>query len=203
MRRRAIIKTVVVCAGLLPLAFLAYGFLTDTLSANPLSDLTNENGVWTLRFLILTIAVTPLRRLTGLAELTRYRRMLGLFAFFYGSLHFMTYVWFDKFFAWNEILADIPKRPFITAGVLAFSLMIPLAITSTKGWIRRLGGRKWNLLHRLVYVSAIAGAVHYLWLVKVITLPQILYASAVVLLLAMRAVIALRVKPLRPREIRR
>ncbi|HLP17107.1 MAG TPA: protein-methionine-sulfoxide reductase heme-binding subunit MsrQ [Bacteroidota bacterium] len=197
-RLRLLIKAFVFAAALVPLALLIWNFFNDSLSANPLSDITNETGIWTLRFLVMTITVTPLRRVTGLAEISRYRRMLGLFAFFYGSLHFTTYIWFDKFFDWNEIVLDIPKRPFITAGFLAFSLMIPLALTSTKNMIRRMGGRKWNLLHRLVYVSAICGAVHYLWLVKVITAPQILYASAVCLLLAYRAVYSLRLPRRKP-----
>lgn len=201
---RAAAKSAVFIAALVPIGLLVWRFLNDELSANPLSDITNETGVWTLRFLVMTIAVTPLRRITGIAELSRYRRMLGLFAFFYGSLHFTTYIWFDKFFAWDEILRDIPKRPFILAGFTAFSLMIPLAVTSTKGWIRRMGGKKWNLLHRLVYISAIAGAVHYLWLVKVITLPQIIYAALVAALLAFRAVYSLRQQrrrqPARPQQ---
>jgi sulfoxide reductase heme-binding subunit YedZ len=185
---RTIIKSVIFTSALAPLALLVWDFLNDALSANPLLDITHETGIWTLRFLVMTIAVTPLRRITGISELSRYRRMLGLFAFFYGSLHIMTYLWFDKFFDWNEILLDIPKRPFITAGFVAFSLMIPLALTSTKKSIRRLGGKNWNLLHRLVYISAIAGAVHYLWLVKVITFPQLAYAFLVGVLLSYRAV---------------
>jgi methionine sulfoxide reductase heme-binding subunit len=191
-RIRGIIKSVVFLSALVPAGLLAWQFMNDELSANPISDITNETGIWTLRFLVMTLAVTPLRRITGIPELSRYRRMLGLFAFFYGSLHFTTYIWLDKFFAWEEILLDIPKRPFITVGFTAFSLMIPLAITSTKGWIRRMGGKKWNLLHRLVYVSGIAGAIHYLWLVKVITPPQIIYASLVAGLLAIRVVYTLR-----------
>jgi methionine sulfoxide reductase heme-binding subunit len=187
-RVRTMLKVILFAAALAPLALLVRDFFTDALSANPLSDITNETGVWTLRFLVLTIAVTPLRRITGLAEIGRYRRMLGLFAFFYGSLHLTTYLWFDKFFDWQEIVLDIPKRPFITVGFLAFTLMVPLAVTSTKKMIRRMGGKKWNLLHRLVYVSAIAGAVHYLWLVKVVSTPQLFYASSVGILLVFRVV---------------
>ena len=126
-------------------------------------------GIWTLRFVLLTLAVTPLRRLTGWNVLVRFRRMLGLFAFFYGTLHFSTWLVLDQFFAWEFILADIAKRPYITVGFIGFVLMIPLALTSTAGWIRRLGGKRWNWLHRLVYVTGVAGVVHYWWLVKVVT----------------------------------
>ena len=119
-----------------------------------------------MRFLTLTLLVTPLRKWTGWNPLIRFRRMLGLFAFFYGTLHFLTYLVLDQFFDFDEIVADIVKRPFITVGFTAFVLMIPLALTSTAGWIRRLGGKRWNLLHKLVYLSAIGGVVHYWWLVK-------------------------------------
>jgi len=187
---RNLVKAVVFLAALLPLSWLIWNFQQGTLSANPLSDITNETGVWTLRFIVLTIAVTPFRRITGIHEAARYRRMFGLYAFFYGSLHLMTYLWFDKFFDLNDILLDIPKRPFITIGFTAFTLMIPLALTSTRTMIRRLGGRKWNLLHRLVYITAICGAIHYLWLVKVVTPPQIIYAAIIAMLLGYRLVAA-------------
>src|SRR5262245_49659366 len=127
----------------------------DALGANPISEITNETGVWTLRFLAITLLITPLRKLTKWNALIRYRRMFGLFAFFYGCLHFLTYVWLDQFFAWNDIVKDVAKRPFITMGFTAFVLMIPLALTSTAASIRRLGGKRWNLLHRLVYVNPI------------------------------------------------
>jgi methionine sulfoxide reductase heme-binding subunit len=134
------------------------------------------------------LAVTPLRRLLGLPDLIRFRRMLGLFAFFYGCLHFMTYLWLDKFFDLSEIAKDVWKRPFITAGFLGFVAMLPLAITSTSGWIRRLGGRRWNLLHRLIYVSACAGVIHYYWLVKSDVRLPLLYASIMGVLLAYRVI---------------
>ncbi len=191
VNRRTIVKTVVFIAALVPILFLAWNFQQGTLSANPLSDITKETGIWTLRFLVLTLAVTPFRRLTGITEAARYRRMLGLFAFFYGTLHFTTYLWFDKFFDVNEILSDISKRPFITVGVAAFVLLIPLALTSTKKMIARIGGKHWSRLHRLVYVSAAGGAIHYLWLVKVVAQPQIIYALVVAGLLGYRAVGAL------------
>ena len=173
------------------------------LSANPLSDVTNETGVWALRFICLTLLLTPLRRVSGWNVLARFRRMMGLYAFFYGMLHFMTYVILDRFaglvdfpdgyLSWTtarnlgqSIAGDIYMRPFITVGFTAFVLMIPLAMTSTTGWIRRMGGKKWALLHRLVYLTAIAGVVHYWWLVKAdISRPQT-YAAIVAILLGAR-----------------
>jgi sulfoxide reductase heme-binding subunit YedZ len=182
-----LLKVVVFIAALGPAAYLTYGVFADTLGANPIDTVTEETGTWTLRFLVLTLLVTPLRRLTGWNALIRYRRMLGLFAFFYGTLHFLTYIWLDQFFELGEIVKDIVKRPFITIGFAAFVLMVPLALTSTAGWIRRLGGRKWNLLHRLIYLSAICGVVHYWWLVKADISRPLRYAAIVGLLLAVRA----------------
>jgi sulfoxide reductase heme-binding subunit YedZ len=169
-----------------PILLLAWRAFNGGLGANPIEFITHATGDWTLRFLAITLAVTPLRKLLRWPELVRFRRMLGLFAFFYGCLHFLTYVWLDKFFDWAEITKDIAKRPFIRVGFIAFVLLIPLAITSTVGWIRRLGGKRWQRLHRLVYVSAIAGVVHYYWLVKSdITLP-VFYGAIITLLLAYR-----------------
>ena len=150
----------------MPLARLIVGFYLDTLGANPIESITHSTGTWTLVFLLITLSVTPLRRLTGFAELLQLRRMLGLFAFFYGSLHFTTYIWLDQFFDVAAIWRDIVKRPFITIGFAAFVLMIPLAITSTNKMMRRLGGRRWLALHRLIYISAICAVIHYWWLVK-------------------------------------
>ena len=144
---------------LAPLLLLAWKALHQDLGANPVEFITHATGDWTLRFLAITLAVSPLRRLLRLPELIRFRRMLGLFAFFYGCLHFTTYLWLDKFFNFDEIAKDVWKRPFITAGFLGFISMAPLALTSTAGWIRRLGGRRWQMLHRLIYISAIAGVV--------------------------------------------
>ena len=147
----------------------------------------------------ITLAITPLRKLFGIPDLIRFRRMLGLFAFFYGCLHLLTYLWFDKLFDLHEIWKDVAKRPFITAGFTAFVLMLPLALTSTKGWIRRLGGKRWQRLHRLIYVTAVAGVIHYCWLVKSdIRLPM-LYASIVLLLLAERTVAAFRKSRIGPK----
>jgi sulfoxide reductase heme-binding subunit YedZ len=183
--RRFLVKAPVLVACLAPLVYLGYGAWAGTLGANPIKTITEETGTWTLRFLVATLAITPLRRWAGLHALIRFRRMLGLCAFFYGSLHLLTYVWLDQFFVVPDILADIAKRPFITMGMAGFLLMLPLALTSTTGWIRRLG-RGWQLLHRLAYVSAIAGVTHYWWLVKADTSRPLRYAAIVALLLAAR-----------------
>jgi methionine sulfoxide reductase heme-binding subunit len=159
-------KPVVFLACLVPLALLGWKAHTSALGANPIEVITHATGDWTLRFLLITLAVTPIRKLTGQLWLIRYRRMFGLFAFFYGTLHFLTYIWLDKFFDLHEMLHDVAKRKFITVGFTGFVLLIPLALTSTTGWIRRLGGKRWQALHRLIYFSAIAGVIHYWWLVK-------------------------------------
>ncbi|MBV9180713.1 MAG: sulfoxide reductase heme-binding subunit YedZ [Acidobacteria bacterium] len=164
MLRVSKVVTFLLCLG--PLGLLAWRAYHGNLGANPIEKITHATGDWTLRFLLLTLSITPLRRILAIPALIKFRRMLGLYAFFYGFLHFMTYVWLDKFFDISEMLADIAKRKFITIGLTAFVLLIPLAITSTSGWIRRLGGKRWQRLHRLIYLSAIAGVIHYLWLVK-------------------------------------
>jgi len=179
-------KPVIFLACLGPLAHLGWKAYTSALGANPIEVITHSTGDWILRFLLITLSITPLRKLTGQLWLIRYRRMFGLFAFFYGVLHFVTYIWLDKFFAFHEMLADVAKRRFITVGFTGFVLLIPLAITSTTGWIRRLGGRRWNLLHRLIYVSAIAGVIHYLWLVKADIRKPLQYAFVLSLLLGYR-----------------
>lgn len=188
------IKVVLFFACLVPLGRLAGKAYSGTLGANPIEFITHSTGDWTLILLCVTLAVTPLRRLTRQYWLIRFRRMFGLFAFFYGVLHFTTYVWLDKFFDLHEMLKDIGKRRFITVGFTAFVLMIPLAITSTSGWIRRLGGKRWSRLHRLIYASAILGVVHYAWLVKADESKPIKYAIVVGILLAYRLV-AWRVPP--------
>ena len=186
-----IAKPVVFVASLAPLGWLLTRALTDRLTANPIEDITLTTGIWALNFLVITLAVTPARRLTGLNRLIQYRRMLGLFTFFYAVLHVSTWVVLDLFFAWELILEDIAKRPFITMGMVAFLSMVPLALTSTRGWIRRLG-KRWQLLHRLVYVSAVAAAIHYLWKVKVIIGSPVYYAAIIAALLAFRVVWSLR-----------
>jgi sulfoxide reductase heme-binding subunit YedZ len=177
---------------LAPLGWLLFRAAHHGLGANPIEFVTHATGDWTIRFLVFTLAMTPLRRMPGLSQLVRYRRMIGLFAFFYGCLHLLTYVWFDKFFDVHEMVKDVAKRPFITAGLTAFLLMVPLAATSTTGWIRRLGGRRWQALHRLVYASAAAGVVHYTWLVKSDRRLPFFYGALVALLLGYRVVVAIR-----------
>jgi sulfoxide reductase heme-binding subunit YedZ len=142
------------------------GFWDYDLGADPLSVITLTTGHWTLILLLTTLAVTPARRITGWNWLIRFRRLIGLFAFFYGCLHLTTYLWFDKFFVVSDIVKDIGKRPFITVGFTAWVLMLPLALTSTAASIRRLGGKRWQALHRLIYFSALAGVIHFWWLVK-------------------------------------
>ena len=172
--------------------------LQQDLGANPIEKVTHTTGDWILIFLCITLAITPLRRILSQPWLIKFRRMFGLFAFFYACLHFLTYIWLDQFFAWSSIVKDVAKRPFITAGFTGFALLIPLAITSTSGWIRRLGGKRWQWLHRLIYVSAIAGVVHYYWLVKSDVRLPLLYAAIVTLLLGFRILIAARNRRPRP-----
>jgi methionine sulfoxide reductase heme-binding subunit len=184
MIRYSKVLVFVVC--LVPFFGLILGGLQNTLGANPIDQITDVTGTWTLRFVLITLAVTPIRRLTGWNPVIRFRRMLGLFAFFYGTLHLSTYVVLDQFFAWSFILKDIAKRPFITMGMLGFTLMIPLALTSTAGSIRRLGGRRWNQLHRLIYVTAVCGVIHYLWLVKSDRTRPLTYGAILAVLLGAR-----------------
>jgi sulfoxide reductase heme-binding subunit YedZ len=193
-------KPVIFLASLAPLARLAWkGFHSD-LGANPIESITHSTGDWTLIFLLITLSVTPLRMLTRQYWLIGLRRMFGLFAFFYGCLHLTTYVWLDQFFDMHEMLADVAKRPFITAGVGAFTLMIPLALTSTKGWIRRLGGKRWQMLHRLIYFSAAAGVIHYIWLVKADLRKPMEYAFVLGALLLYRVLAWLRSQASRTRK---
>jgi sulfoxide reductase heme-binding subunit YedZ len=182
--RNALLKTPVWILCLLPLALLLYKFKTNDLTANPIEYITHETGDWTIRILLASLAITPLRRL-GLPSLIKFRRLLGLFAFFYCCLHLATWAYLDRMLDFEEMWADVVKRRFITAGMLGFVLMIPLAITSTKGWIRRMG-KNWQKLHRLVYISALAGVVHYYWLVKSdIRLPA-MYGAILLVLMAAR-----------------
>ncbi len=201
-------KPLVFAAALVPFALLIWRGFTGNLSADPLAEITNETGIWTLRFIAVTLAITPLRRVTGWNPIIRYRRMLGLFAFFYGTLHFLTYVVADRFasldfpdgfVAWSTVVnllaaiwEDVAKRPYITVGFIAFVSMIPLALTSTAGWIRRLGGRNWQRLHRLIYLTGIAAVTHYWWKVKADTLHPAIYAAIVAVLLGFRVVLAIK-----------
>ncbi|MFQ5659185.1 MAG: sulfite oxidase heme-binding subunit YedZ [Gammaproteobacteria bacterium] len=170
---------------LVPFALLISYGLTGRLGANPIKEITHFTGDWTLNFLLITLAVTPLRRLTGKSEIVRYRRMLGLFAFFYACLHFLTYLVLDQFFDWQEITADIIKRPYITVGFTAFVLLISLAITSTRKMKLRLG-KRWKSLHRLIYCIATLGILHYLWLVKADVRTPVTYGVILILLLLLR-----------------
>jgi sulfoxide reductase heme-binding subunit YedZ len=204
MIRRFKVAAFLACLG--PLARLLWGFFGPHptnlpswgagLGANPIEFITHSTGDWTLTFLLITLAITPLRKLSGLPWLISYRRMLGLFAFFYGTLHFLTYIWLDKSFDLHEMLADVAKRKFITAGFTGFVLMIPLALTSTRWSIRKLGGKRWQALHRLVYGSAMAGVVHYLWLVKADRRKPLEYGLVLTALLAYR--VAARLIPKSP-----
>ena len=171
---------------LVPLGFLIGRALTGNLGANPVEFIQHATGDWTLRFLVITLCITPLRKLLKLPDLIRFRRMLGLFAFFYACLHFLTYLGPDQSFDVAAMWKDVYKRPFITVGFAAFVLLIPLALTSTAGWIRRLGGRRWQMLHRLIYISAICGVIHYYWLVKSAVLRPLIYAAFVAVLLLWR-----------------
>jgi sulfoxide reductase heme-binding subunit YedZ len=184
--KQPMLKVGVVSACLMPLAVLAGQALTHNLGANPIDEITDQTGIWTLRLLLITLAVTPARRLTGWNRLIQLRRMLGLFAFFYGSLHFLTYIWLDQFFVIEDIIADVMERPFITVGFASFTLLIPLAVTSTTAMIKRLGGRWWQRLHRLIYAIAIGGVVHYLWLVKADIQQPLLYGGILGVLLVYR-----------------
>ena len=172
------------CLG--PLATIVLPFLTHAIIPDPLQFIQHGTGDWALRFLVITLTITPLRQILRMPELIGFRRMLGLYAFFYACLHFTTYLVFDKIFDLHEIWKDVYKRPFITMGFLAFTLLIPLAITSTAGWIRRLGGRRWRILHRAIYISAVCAVIHYYWLVKSAVIRPLTYAAIVSVLLLWR-----------------
>ena len=191
-----VLKPIVFLAALVPIAliaseavpvFLGWRERSDALGADPIRGVEIQTGLWTLRFLAIALAVTPVRKLTGWGWLAKYRRMLGLFAFFYACVHLSTWVGLDWFFDWRAMGGEIVKHKYILVGMTAFTLMLPLALTSTKGWIRRLGGARWARLHQLVYACAIAGTVHYLWAVKKDTLFPLVYLSVFALLLGYRA----------------
>jgi sulfoxide reductase heme-binding subunit YedZ len=179
------LKPAVFAACLLPFVLLTWRTLAGDLGPNPVETITHDTGDWALRMLLLTLAMTPLRKLLGWAWPVRVRRMVGLFAFFYAALHFATYLWLDQFFDLSAVLADVTDRPYITVGFAALLLMLPLALTSTRGWQRRLGSA-WKRLHRLVYAIGVLGVLHYLWLVKADLLEPAIYAAVLTLLLAAR-----------------
>ncbi len=188
MSRLRISKIVIFLAALVPLERLAWKAFHDGLGANPVEVITHSTGDWTLILILTTLSITPLRKLTKQYWLIGVRRMIGLFAFFYGCLHFTTYIWLDKSFDVHEMIKDVYKRPFITAGFTAFVLLIPLALTSTKGWIRRLG-KNWQRLHRLIYVTGVAAVIHYIWLVKADLRKPLQYAFVLGVLLLYRVVV--------------
>ena len=195
--RRIAAQVVVVLAGALPAAFLVSDFLNHRLSANPIEDITHRTGEWTLYLLLTTLAVTPLRRWTGWNHIIRYRRTIGLVAFGYACLHFLTWAVLDQgLFLQGDVMKyltkDIVKRPYITVGFTAFVLLLPLAITSTTGWVRRLGGKRWNALHRLIYIAVALGVLHFLWLVKGEQVRPVYFAGLLVMLLLARLVAARR-----------
>lgn len=179
-RIRFVVKPLLFLAALIPLA------LHDDLGANPIETINRYTGDWTLRFLLLTLAITPLRKLSGWHVVIRLRRMLGLFAFFYASLHFLSWIWLDQYFDIQAILKDVAKRPFITLGFTCFVLLIPLAVTSTNAMVRRLGGRNWQRLHQLVYFIATGGVIHFLWLVKSDITQPLIYGLLLAVLLGFR-----------------
>lgn len=187
-------KVAVFLLCLIPFAYIAWAVLAylrgqplpSYVGAEPVAFLQHFTGDWTLRFLLITLSITPLRKLLNLPNLIRFRRMLGLFAFFYVSLHFLTYIGPDQAFDFAAMMKDVAKRPFITVGFTGFVLLIPLAVTSTRGWIRRLGGKNWQALHRLIYVAALSGVIHYYWLVKSDHRLPLLYAVLLALLLLYR-----------------
>jgi sulfoxide reductase heme-binding subunit YedZ len=186
------IKAAVFVLCLFPLANLIQLGLRHRLGANPIEHITRSTGWWTLAFLLITLTITPARRLTNWNWLLRLRRMLGLFAFFYVCLHFTTYIWLDQFFDWHGILKDIRKRPFITVGFTAFVLLIPLAATSTNAMVRKLGARRWQLLHRMIYAIGSLGVLHFWWLVKKDITEPLIFGFFLGILLLARAVYAAR-----------
>jgi sulfoxide reductase heme-binding subunit YedZ len=200
--RGPLTHTAIVAAALVPAGLIVADLLRDALGANPIEEITHRTGDWTIRLLLATLAVTPLRRLTGWNGIIRFRRTLGLLAFGYASLHFLTWVVLDQGLflqgdALGYVLEDVAKRPYITVGFTAFVLLVPLAVTSTRGWVRRLG-RRWTALHRVVYVAAALGTLHYLWLVKGEQVTPVWYALVLVVLLAARVAVARLVSLRRP-----
>jgi len=179
-------KVAVFLSCLIPFGDLVWRIIKSELGANPVEFLQHATGDWTLRFLVFTLCITPFRKLLNLPDLIRFRRMLGLFAFFYVSLHFLTYLGPDQAFDLAAMWNDVAKRPFITVGFAAFVSLIPLAVTSTAGWIRRIGGKRWQMLHRLIYFAAVCGVIHYYWLVKSDVRKPLFYGALVGILLLWR-----------------
>ncbi len=187
-RLRRIVKPAVFAVCLGPLAWAGWLAATGGLGANPIEATIRHFGDWGLRFLLIALAVTPLREITGISVLTRFRRMMGLFAFFYVALHLSAYIGLDQFFDWRAIWADIAKRTYITIGMAAFTLLLPLAVTSTKGWIKRLGGKRWQALHRAVYAAGVLGVIHYFLMIKAGYREAAVYAFILAVLLGWRLI---------------
>jgi sulfoxide reductase heme-binding subunit YedZ len=181
-------KALVFLLSLVPAAYLGWATYSDNLGADPMNELEVQTGLWTIRFLAFTLAITPLRQLTGWGVLAKYRRMIGLFTFFYASVHLGLWMFVDWRLDWPAMWDEIVKHKYILIGMLTFLLLVPLAITSTKGWVRRLGGQRWARLHRLVYVAAITGTIHYLWAVKKDTFYPLVYLLTFAALLGFRVV---------------
>lgn len=188
LKRRSYDKPVVFAACLVPLGHLVWRAFSNDLGADPVEEITHQTGRWTLHFLLMTLAVTPARRLLGWNRLIRYRRMLGLFAFLFASLHLLTFIWLDQWFDWDMIVAEIADRLWITIGLTSFLLLLPLAATSTNGMVRRLGGARWRRLHRLVYFSAGGGVLHFWWAVKSDTRIPFVYGAILAFLLSLRLI---------------
>jgi len=186
--RRRLVALLIFAASLVPLLLVGADALRGRLGANPIEAILNRFGYWTLVFVLLALVPTPLQRLSGWTWIAPHRRMIGLFAFFYACLHVATYVGIDQFFDWRAIVADVVKRKFITIGMLAFALLVPLALTSTDGSVRRLGYARWKRLHRLVYAAAVCGVVHFIWRVKADLREPLLFAAALAALLAVRLI---------------
>ncbi len=180
------LKVLVFIAGLSPALWLTFALFTDQLGANPIEAITRESGVWALRFLLLTLCLTPIRWLTGLNQIIRFRRMTGLYVFFYAVLHMLLYLWLDQFFDWSEIWKDIIKRPFITIGFISFTLLLPLALTSSNKMMKRLGGQRWKQLHKLTYLVAGLSCLHFLMLVKADITEPLIYIVILTFLMAVR-----------------
>jgi sulfoxide reductase heme-binding subunit YedZ len=191
-RARILLKSAAWVLCLLPLVVLLYRVSSDGLGANPISYVTNWLGQWTFRLLLFSLALTPLRIVTGLAWPVLLRRLVGLFTFFYAGLHFLVWILIDHYFNWDQMLADLVKRRYITVGMLALSLLIPLAITSTNGMVKRLGGNAWRRLHRIVYLVGVLAALHFLWLAKGFRPDAFLYAGILTVLLGIRLFDAVR-----------
>ena len=189
---RRIAKALVFTICLLPIAGLVLDFFQGQLGANPIQTLLREIGDWALRFLVIGLAITPVRIVTGWSEPMHYRRMIGLFAFFYAFLHLASYVGLDQFFDWRTIAQEIVKRPFITIGMVAFALLIPLAVTSTKGMVKRVGARRWKALHRAVYAVGVLAVIHFYMMIKADFREPIIYGVIVAILLSIRGIVALR-----------